>query len=125
MVLELGSFTSWEDVEACGLDAVIAGWLGALLQSAGGRGSGGGGGSSSGFHSSHHGSGGVAVSSEATAVAGRPRRVRAEQPPEAVWAALKTVLQRMRVGKQKRELREGESMLKPLHGRGNARTGNQ
>ena len=83
MVLELGSFASWEDVEACSLDTVIASWLGALL-SAGSRG------------------GGAAVLSSsavaASAAAGRPRRACAEQPIEAIWAALKTVLQRMRVG---------------------------
>ena len=101
VVLELGSFASWEDVEACSLDAVIAGWLGALLGDTGGGSSRGGRGGLSGVCGGGQGNPGGAASA---AGSGRPRRAHAEQPPEAIWAALKTVLQRMRVSKA--ELRE-------------------
>ena len=100
VVLELGTFASWEDVEACSLDAVIAGWLGALLGGTGGGSSGGGRGGSSGVCP-----GGTASASGS----GRSRRAHAEQPPEAIWAALKTVLQRMRVSKAElQRMRAGE-----------------
>ena len=70
VVQELGRFESWEEVLACRLDEVIAGWL--CSQGQGGQ-------------------GGLLSDLSST-------RKRAVQTPDAVWGAMRTVLLLMQVG---------------------------